>query len=1658
MAEPAPDRLERPGPPVHRPVARLPAAYAPPDASPYLPGSGLRALSAQRAAGNRAVAQLLARTAVVPAQRLATGQPTTTQTEVVTETATIAPTSTEVAGEPPASPYGALDDASFNADAIAHELLRAIDQEQHTIDMSAGLGRERDISKERRSVDAAAVITQLQGPTGDGLTPAQIAEVKRRYYDFYRRTSLEDDLFGGGQSDRQSNLTPDQRARIEVLLRGTKGDPTSASVITELKRYPPDLAARIRAGLEKHATDVSRMNKIEADAIELHELFATELDEPKRERVMILNRRPANEIPAMDAFYDAHYNKGTLAYDIHLRLEGLQLMRLIQLRFGHTLQADAVAIEDKRRQIDELNRQDAEQKELHDKLSFGPLGGIGGTGQVDAILAEQRRKRRQELTGDIAAIVDQNKREALADPENAGKASGEAIAARLTALFGQQDGEPGQTLGSQLETTLDPASARVITGAIDPWASGADVLVQTAAAQLMESEHNNTTNHQAIIATLRSFREYAKRDILAKVRDPRVPVAEKQAIASAGQAAVSNLAHTYVDAYVASYDRMAGPDGRTFAKIIESASDANAAYMENLRLGGGETSELGELQHAMDSKDLDKLKSVLRRQPSRQKLDELITSYDTDGHNLRRELFGRFDGQDIGPETAIKLDSTRFTGGMVAGRDAALVAELLKIPAAAAKGEARTAGEAAFGAGYDEVAWMVEGGATEYEATMDNRGTARRIGELTGDPETKRLMGASLEHLKDLQHQWETATDPAEKRHLFLEVRKARAALTGDADAYEKETEEIINQIRSAVSFAVSIALAVALPGAGAGLVAFLESTAINIAANVASNVMIKGDAYGWDDLRNDVIGGALGAGGAKLGEELLGRVALKIAGPLARETGAAAERIGVETVLSKEAARLTAEGEKVIISTAEVEAKAAGREAVRKAVVGGAREVGGFFGGIYGGKLATGDFSLTAEELLQALAGTLAGKAAHHQAAGAGEPHPTGQEPNAPARRDGGEEPTARREDEQPAREEETRRREEEQVRREDPDDLAFVPVPVPGVDPPAVRKTSEMLAERGIPIKSAEAFQEVADHFDAIIKVRPTNTASLPVLEAGGVPKPEAIKAKTINPYDQLLGAPADARGKVGFFDPVLPSKEIIDSLQPAEQQRLQDRFNQRREEFQGHQQEYAKLQEEGLIRVTDGVVQIADPRTPVSADAPKGEFKDIGGDHDLYELTDSKGKPLPEAGRRAVVEQLRSMGVNVEHYDHVNWKKDSPGTYDPTADAKIRAQHQTTEPLVAFVPKSTPREVYAGEPVTGQDRKPGPDDHYLPAAKATFYEPGPDAPGTGRPGEVDTPGETDFGDLNNQGPRRPPDGSGGNGGGGDGAGGGGGPRGGDDHDGGGPRHTDDDPFLRPTPKVNFHEGDGDTIPPGPTPEPRALNPDDFDAVPITEGTNQGKLRLTDRKTGRSYIFKPASGEQLGAYAGSGIATGERYRRAPAASIVGHELGLVAPETHVVRYGKEVGSLQEWVADGQTLLELHKNDPELYREVMNSQLKADIDAFDYLIANLDRNAENLIVVFKPGTREIERLVPIDMDRSFPPTNMRHLFPVEFWLKTAMPMPATISEEMAGALRHMSANREALRDTLTTFLGDAEIGGFMRRLDEIIAEMNHGTTTRVVP
>ncbi|MBV9596264.1 MAG: hypothetical protein JOZ87_05330, partial [Chloroflexi bacterium] len=156
-----------------------------------------------------------------------------------------------------AAPSAALDDPNFNAESIAHDLLRAIDQKEYTVVLTDDM--REDVAKERRNVDFAKVVAVLEDRT-----PSQIAEIEKRYRDFEGR-DLTFDLFEGGESGRQSSLTADQRARIGVLLKGTRGDPIPAQVLADLKKYPPDLAARIGAALVARGNAAASMQQFEAD-------------------------------------------------------------------------------------------------------------------------------------------------------------------------------------------------------------------------------------------------------------------------------------------------------------------------------------------------------------------------------------------------------------------------------------------------------------------------------------------------------------------------------------------------------------------------------------------------------------------------------------------------------------------------------------------------------------------------------------------------------------------------------------------------------------------------------------------------------------------------------------------------------------------------------------------------------------------------------------------------------------------------------------------------------------------------------------------------------------------------------------------------------------------------------------------------------------------------------------------------------------------------------------------------------------------------------------------------------------------------------------------------------------------------------------------------
>jgi hypothetical protein len=374
--------------------------------------------------------------------------------------------------------------------------------------------------------------------------------------------------------------------------------------------------------------------------------------------------------------------------------------------------------------------------------------------------------------------------------------------------------------------------------------------------------------------------------------------------------------------------------------------------------------------------------------------------------------------------------------------------------------------------------------------------------------------------------------------------------------------------------------------------------------------------------------------------------------------------------------------------------------------------------------------------------------------------------------------EQAASREERTGAGEEPVRDTESEQLAREGQEELTpgedgsprrtAAPSPAsgpPGADVFGPRTSGEMLLDNGIQPDSAQALQALANDRNLVIKARPTNVASLPTVTrvapegggrptAPGLPKPELIKAKSLNRVDMLIGGPAGQEGKIGFFEPRLPSAEILEALTPEARKAVEERAAQRREEFNHYEKEYAQLAAEGLVRVKDGVLQVADPRTVATPDAPRGQFKDVGGDIDIYEITNADGSALTADERAAATKAMRSMGIDVEHGFHTAWAEDSPETYAAGADEKIRAEHTDRTPLVAFVPLTPPRLVWANDVVVGPQRTEGPGDRHMPLKGARVVgghdEPPPNAPGTGPDIK---PGETDFSDLNAAEPEKAP-----------------------------------------------------------------------------------------------------------------------------------------------------------------------------------------------------------------------------------------------------------------------------------------------------------------
>lgn len=223
----------------------------------------------------------------------------------------------------------------------------------------------------------------------------------------------------------------------------------------------------------------------------------------------------------------------------------------------------------------------------------------------------------------------------------------------------------------------------------------------------------------------------------------------------------------------------------------------------------------------------------------------------------------------------------------------------------------------------------------------------------------------------------------------------------------------------------------------------------------------------------------------------------------------------------------------------------------------------------------------------------------------------------------------------------------------------------------PPSTGVTEAEASSRyGMPSANYRKFQQVAAGHNLRIDVRPTNPTAVRWLEEGKLPKPKDIKAKSINDLDVLLGAKAEHRGLIGYFRPVLPDRGNLDE---SAWSRLGSRYDQRTEEFETLAPVMARLRAEDRFKVEDGLVFGRDGQ---------GEWREITGDHDVFDISTPGGTRLKGDRYTEVVQHMMANDMAVMHGAHMDWEPSTP--FSKGIFSKIVESHQEGgEPLLRFRP---------------------------------------------------------------------------------------------------------------------------------------------------------------------------------------------------------------------------------------------------------------------------------------------------------------------------------------------------------------------------------------
>ncbi len=260
-----------------------------------------------------------------------------------------------------------------------------------------------------------------------------------------------------------------------------------------------------------------------------------------------------------------------------------------------------------------------------------------------------------------------------------------------------------------------------------------------------------------------------------------------------------------------------------------------------------------------------------------------------------------------------------------------------------------------------------------------------------------------------------------------------------------------------------------------------------------------------------------------------------------------------------------------------------------------------------------------------------------------------------------------------------------------------AVEPTTKPGGTRPSPDDVGKILSEDdlvkryGMPMKNVNKIAAIATKNKVIVDLRPTTPYGEQMLEHGtGLPKPAAIKAKTVNEADLMLGLSSKENlGKVGFFEPdMMRLPDNFQSLEKDVQQTLLKRMMQRRQEFAHYGEDMRLLQETNKIRIDpDGTV------INTGLTEGKGNLPFVG-DHDIMSIRQLDGRPVSPEVYKTVMKELENADVGVMHGAADNWKVDDAPTYGKgEALREMQVSHSVggKEPLVRLG-KGAPQAVWS------------------------------------------------------------------------------------------------------------------------------------------------------------------------------------------------------------------------------------------------------------------------------------------------------------------------------------------------------------------------------